>query len=41
MKIVFSDKIKKDILFTLTKALPSVFIVYQAIKRKPRPSGRG
>ncbi len=28
MKIVFSDKIKKDILFTLTKVLPSVFIVY-------------
>ena len=28
MKIVLSDKIKKDILFTLTKVLPSVFIVY-------------
>lgn len=28
MKIVLSDKIKKDILFTLTKVLPSVVIVY-------------
>ena len=28
MKIVLSDKIKKNILFTLTKVLPSVVIVY-------------